>query len=30
VDMGYDLVAQDKEGFLVGFLILMNVNRRDC
>jgi len=29
VDMMYNLIAQDKEGFLVGFFILMNVDRRD-
>jgi hypothetical protein len=30
VDVGDDLVTQYKEGFLVGFLVFMNMNRRDC
>ena len=30
VDVGNNFIAQDKKGFLVGFLIFMNVDRRDC
>ncbi len=30
VDVGDDLVTQYKEGFLVGFFVFMDMNRRDC
>jgi hypothetical protein len=28
--VGDDLVSQNKESLFVGFLIFMDVNRRDC